>query len=232
MIDPATGWVEIKDIENKQSSTIANIVEQTWIMRYPWPKVITYDQGKEFLGDFAQMVRRDYGIKMRPITVRNPQANSVVERVHQTIGNMLKTFKLYDKEDWDEEDPWSGILTAVMFGLRATYHTTTQASPMQLIFNRDAILNVKFHADWKFIKDRKQKLIVANNRRENSKRVNHVYQVNDQVMAIRDRSLKHGEPQYNGPYRILEVRYNGTVKVQTEKYTQILNIRQVFPYTA
>lgn len=232
MIDPATGWVEIKDIENKQSSTIANIVEQTWIMRYPWPKVITYDQGKEFLGDFAQMVRRDYGIKMRPITVRNPQANLVVERVHQTIGNMLKTFKLYDKEDWDEEDPWSGILTAVMFGLRATYHTTPQASPMQLIFNRDAILNVKFHADWKFIKDRKQKLINANNRRENRKCVNHVYQVNDQVMAIRDRSLKHGEPQYNGPYCILEVRNNRTVKVQTEKYTQILNIRQVFPYTA
>ena len=72
-------------------------------------------------------------------------------------------------EDIDETDPWSGILAATMFAMRATYHTTLQASPMQLVFGRDAMLNVQFIADWQASKNRKQKLIAQNNQRENSK---------------------------------------------------------------
>ena len=41
---------------------------------------------------------------------------------------MLKTFQLYYREDLDKKDPWSGVLSAVMFGLRATFHTTLQAT--------------------------------------------------------------------------------------------------------
>jgi transposase InsO family protein len=33
------------------------------------------------------MIKEDYGVKAKPITVRNPQANAIVERVHQVIGN-------------------------------------------------------------------------------------------------------------------------------------------------
>ena len=31
MINPATGWFEIKQYNDKQSISIANIVEQTWL---------------------------------------------------------------------------------------------------------------------------------------------------------------------------------------------------------
>ena len=233
MIDPATGWLDIKDIDNKTAATVANIVKQTWLSRYPWPRQITYDQGTEFMAEFGQMIKSDYKIKKKPITTRNPQANSVIERVHQTIGNMLKTFKLYEIEDWDESDPWSGILSAVMFGIRATYHTTTQASPMQLIYGRDAILNVKFNADWNYIKERKQHLIKYNNEKENSKRIPHVYQNGDKILLERVRATKHGERQYDGPYRVLRhSQRSGTVKIQKPKYTDKVNIRQVHPYTA
>jgi len=44
-----------------------------------------------------------------------------------------------------------------MFALRATYHTTLQMTPMQLIFNSDAILNIKVQADWQLIQQLKQK---------------------------------------------------------------------------
>ena len=43
------------------------------------------------------MIKNDYGIKVKPIMTRNLQANAIVERVHQTIGNMIRTFELYDK---------------------------------------------------------------------------------------------------------------------------------------
>ena len=36
MIDPATGWFEIHEYDDKKSITIANIAEQEWFSRYPW----------------------------------------------------------------------------------------------------------------------------------------------------------------------------------------------------
>jgi hypothetical protein len=53
MIDPATGWFEIHQYDDKRSITVANIAEQEWFSRYPWPIQITYDRGSEFI-DFAK----------------------------------------------------------------------------------------------------------------------------------------------------------------------------------
>jgi transposase InsO family protein len=72
-------------------------VKQEWFSRYPWPTQITYERFtcSEFIGkDFQSMIKNDYGIKGKPITVRNPQANAIVERVHQVIGNIIRTLEL------------------------------------------------------------------------------------------------------------------------------------------
>jgi len=73
MIDPATGWFELQQIPNKRSDTVANIAEQEWFCRYPWPTQVTYDRGNEFLGkEFQELIKKEYGVKGKPITVRNP----------------------------------------------------------------------------------------------------------------------------------------------------------------
>ena len=152
MIDPATGWFEIKQVPGtKRADVVSNVVEQAWLNRYPWPQKVILDRGTEFMAEFTKMIELEYGIKKKPITKRNPQANAIVERVHQTIGNMIRTFEVQDIDDLDEEDPWSGILTAVAFAVRATIHTTTRATPMQLVFGRNAMLNVLFTANGKYI---------------------------------------------------------------------------------
>ena len=94
-----------------------------------------------------------------------------VERVHQTIGNMIRTFELYDNDGIDDDDPWSGILATVMAAVRSTYSTTMQATPMQLVFGRDVIINTKFIADWDYIHQHKQNIIHNNNEWENEKRI-------------------------------------------------------------
>jgi transposase InsO family protein len=112
------------------------------------------------------MLVKDYGIKRKPITGRNPQANAIVERVHQVVGNIIRTFEL-QKNYQDEKDPRKGmkdpsrkgILSATAFAVGATYHTTLQKSPGQLIFGRDMIFNVKHTANWEYIRARKQKII-------------------------------------------------------------------------
>ena len=91
----------------------------------------------------------------------------------------------------DEEDPWSGILASTMFATRATIHTTNQATPSQLVFGRDAILNTKFEADWNIIRQRKQEMIAKNNTRENKGRIKHEYKIGDKVLYKREDKAKH-----------------------------------------
>ena len=140
MIDPATGWLEIAKIDTKYADNIANVAEQTWLARYPWPEQVTYDRGTEFMAEFQTMVKQDYNINTKPITVRNPQANAIVERVHQTMGNMIRTFVLQEGTQPQEAIP--RIFAAIAFGIHSTIHTTTKATPMQLVFGRDSIMNV------------------------------------------------------------------------------------------
>jgi transposase InsO family protein len=226
MIDPVTGWFEMAQIANKTAAEVANVCEQAWLTRYPLPQKITLDRGTEFMAEFAQMVKNDYGVKLKPITTRNPQANAIIERVHQTIGNIIRTFNV---QALDTNDPWSGVLTATMFAVRATVHTTLQASPMQLVFGRDAILNIQHITNWEHIRQRKQNRIDENNRRENAKRREHQYNIGDKILLTARKNSKH-ELEYEGPYEITQVNDNGTIRFQKGIINDVINIRRIKPF--
>ena len=100
------------------------------------------------------MIINNYGITVKPITSRNPQVNAILERVYQTIGNILRTFKVQNMV-LDDENPWDGILASTMFALRATVHTTTQYTPAQLIFGRDSLINQGHDVNWVINRKRK-----------------------------------------------------------------------------
>mgnify|MGYP000620621369 CR=1 FL=1 len=232
MIDPATGWFEIKQIKNEEAIEIANIVETTWLTRYPWPTELTFDKGTEFMGKFAKMIENDYGIKRRGATVRNPQANLILERVHQTLGNIIRTFELH-KEDFktlENTSMWDGVLAATMFALRATYHTTLQATPSQLVFGRDAIMNLPYKPDWLRIKNNKQREINQNNKRENEKKILHKYKQGDKVLIRTDYKSKFSNEPYEGPYEVQQIYDNGTVRIKKGILHERLNIRLIKPY--
>jgi len=62
-------------------------------------------------------------------------------------------------------------------------HATSRATPTQLVFGRDAMLNASFQADWQFGKEHKPWLILQNNKRENAKRTPHAHDVGDVVVV-------------------------------------------------
>jgi len=230
MIDPATGWFEMRDITTKSADAVANEIEIAWLSRYPWPNEVIIDRGGEFKAEVQTMLRDDYGIKRKPTSVRNPQANAIVERVHQTIGNMIRTFEVYDNDTLDDEEPWIGIITAVMAAVRSTYSTTTQATPSQLVFRRDALFNIPYVADWDYIRQRKQRIIHENNARENAKRKAHQYRQGDKILVATPPHQKFGGPEYTGPYVITAVNDNGTVTIRKDAYFDTINMRQIKPY--
>ena len=181
------------------------------------------------MADFKSMIEKDYGIKVRPITTRNPQANAILERVHQTIGNIIRTFKVQDMV-LDDDNPWDGILASTMFALRSTVHTTTQHTPSQRVFNRDSILNVPIEANWKLIKQRKQALINKGNARENSRRKDHTYKIGDKVLLKNAWPTKFNQDAFLGPYKVTAVRDNGTVRARKGRITDTFNIRNLVPF--
>ena len=69
--------------------------------------------------------------------------------------------------------------------IRASYHSTLQASPAQLGFHRDMVVfNIANIVDWRSITINKQTQVDKDNLRENLKRVDYDYQVGDQVYII------------------------------------------------
>jgi hypothetical protein len=236
MIDPATGWFEIAKVSGKRADDLANVIEMTWFSRYPWPTQIVHDRGPEFDAEVKALFEHEYGVTRKPITTRNPQANAIVERAHQTIHNMIRSKLIKDSRDLPD-GKWDGILSAVAFAMRATMHTTTRATPTQLVFGRDHMHNIGFQADWNYIVQRKQHIINQNNKKENATRIPHEYKVGDKVLVKTDPNRKHGEDRYKGPFTVSEVFDNGTLKLEQRTNNggavfQTWNIRNVLPHKA
>ena len=50
MLNRVTVWDKIEKYSNTCAIKTSNLVEFTWLTRYPWPTKITYDQESEFMG--------------------------------------------------------------------------------------------------------------------------------------------------------------------------------------
>ena len=176
MIDPATGWFEVKDVKTQSSTECMNAFDDNWLSRYPRPQYIGYDNGSEYKKYFKQMCD-NYGLHAKPSTAYNPQSNGIVERVHQVLNDSLRMFELEERE-LNEEDPWTEFLSAAAFAIRSTYHTTLEATPAQLVYGRDMLLPVQFRANWNRLKSKRQETMNRNNDRENRSQLStHDYKV-------------------------------------------------------
>ena len=109
-----------------------------------------------FFGEEFQELLKSYGIKAKPTTVKNPRANAMIEQIHLTMGDMLRTQEL----TLDERDTWldenQTILQSIAWAYQSTVSTTTGYSPGQLAFGRDMIMNFKTHIDWTMIQQKRK----------------------------------------------------------------------------
>ena len=78
----------------------------------------------------------------------------------------------------------------------------------------------------------KRKRIELNNARENKSRIPHEYEVGDMTLTSRNKKSKQGEREKDGPYPIVQVNNNGTVRYDKGSYSDIINIRKCEPFQA
>jgi hypothetical protein len=229
MIDPSTGWFEVKDEKDKSARESMNTFDDVWLSRYPRPEYIGFDNGEEYKKIFEELVD-NYGIKKKNSTRFNPQSNGIVESVLLTINDSLRTAQI-DGREMDEKDPWGQFLSSTAYEICSTFNTTIKATSGQLVFGRDMVLPIKFMAGWGEIEQQRQKEMGRNNRRENSSRINHDYIVGYKVLLKKPgKHLRELEAPRTGPHTVTAIYTNGTVRIKKGKVNERINIRRLFPY--
>ena len=124
-----------------------------------------------------------------PTTVKNPQANSTLERLHDvfSFSNMLRAFELNPEMSLaNPKEEISQLCTGTACAIHSSYHTTLGAMPGTAIFGCDMLFDIPFSADWSNIGRRRQQQVNKANEKENSKRVSHDYCIGDKVMLRAD----------------------------------------------
>ena len=186
------------------------------------------DNGTEFKKDFYTEFNK-YGIKPKITTVKNPQSNGVLERIHQTLGNMLRT-KQFDMLPKTETGQWDSILASIAWAVRSTVHTVLGATPGQLIYGRDMIYPIEYVAEWDTLQQRRAKAIETANKKENKSRVEYDYSIGDKIL-LDDREIQRKlNCHTRGPFKVEAVHANGNLTISHGVYTERVSIRRCTPY--
>jgi len=96
------------------------------------PCQIIHDRAAEFLSDVIQETAQELGVKQLPTSGGHPQTDGLVERLNQTLKQMLSKVMAIGGRDWDE------LLGPVLFAYQTAPCASTGETPFSLMYGRDA----------------------------------------------------------------------------------------------
>ena len=99
-----------------------------------------FDNGSEFKRDFTTLLK-NFDIKPILTSVKIPQANDLLEQVHQLMLN-IPVIKDSDNNVFDHIYPWGETLAYIAWAIRASYYRTIMITPGQAVFGRDMLFNL------------------------------------------------------------------------------------------
>ncbi len=97
------------------------------------------------------------------------QSNAIYERMHQTVGDVLRTLLNGEPPQNIAKAKYyvDEALSIAMHAMRVGIHSTMESSPGNLVFNRDMFLNIPLIANWHAITLKQEHLINENLMKEN-----------------------------------------------------------------
>ena len=233
IIDTVTNLIELVRIHASNAAHIALLFENTWLARYPRPSHCIHDQGGEFTGyAFQQMLLRN-GIHDHCTTARNPQANSLCERMHLVVGNSLRTLTTLNPPEGivDANQIVDTALANAMFAHRSAYNSAIKTTPGGLAFGHDMIMALPLIADLQIIRAHRQQLIDQRLIKANQRRFSYDYRVGQQVLKLAHKPSKLQPRALSGPHTIEQVHTNGTVTIRlSPTVVERISLRRIKPY--
>ena len=92
------------------------------------------------------------------------------------------------------------------------------------------LFDLSFTTKWKDVRKRKLQAVKDNNRRENSKRIRYSYRPGTKVLLDKGELTRKLVPDREGPYPVVKVYKNGTIKIRKGIVTQKVSIRRCVPF--
>ena len=229
-IDRVTGLAELIRIDEKTAMHVAAKFDESWLSRCPRPMACCHDNGGEFKAEFLELLT-DFGIKDVPTTSRNPASNGICERMHQTVGSVLRTLILENKPRTlkHAQIVIDQALATAAHAVRTNVNQATGHTPGAMAFHRDMLLNVPLVVNLLAVRDKRQVAVDKNLQRVNARRTSHDCQPNQRVLKKLPSPAKMAE-RWEGPHRITKVHVNGNVTIELKPgVTERINIRRVKP---
>ena len=90
IIDIKSRYVELIPLTTTTGIAVARAFEENWLCRYPRPRFVLTDQGKNLIGLELEELLESYGISHKYTTTYNPQSNGIIERMHATLKQHLR----------------------------------------------------------------------------------------------------------------------------------------------
>ena len=138
MMDVYSRYLIASPVKNHKASTVSRCLYESVVAYFGAPRSILSDRGAEFTGMIWESLTQMLGAKIKLTSPYYPQGNSVIERSHRTLSNMLRTM-LLEKKGRD----WSSLLPSVMLYMNSMIQEKTGVSACEILFGN----NPNLHSD-------------------------------------------------------------------------------------
>ena len=123
----STRFPEAIPLRNIKAKTIVRALIKFFTL-VGLPKSIQSDQGSNFMSGLFQQVMSELNIEQYKSSAYHPESQGALERFHQTLKNMIRTYCFQTEKHWDE-----GI-HLLLFASRESVQESLGFSPFELVF--------------------------------------------------------------------------------------------------
>src|SRR6202171_51855 len=108
----------------------AEAVFTHWCRLFDIPVTIVSDRDPQFTSKFWTTLFSKYYTQLKHSTAYHPQTDGQTERTNRTLEDILRSYLSPTQTDWDN---W---LSSAEIAYNNTYHSSTQQTPHELVFNQ------------------------------------------------------------------------------------------------
>jgi hypothetical protein len=217
--------------------TVAEVFVEKVVCKHGIPKILTTDQGTNFMSHMFQEVCRILKIDHVTSTIHMPSSVGQIERFHRTLATYLRIYA-ENRDSWDE---W---ITFALFVYNTTKHSSTGYTPHFLVYGFDVQIpsNLKQNPapiynydDYTSILKHKLKTAheiarknIINSKQANKqiydKRENPInFQIGENILVINENKEHKFDELYRGPYEILDIPTEENCLIKIGRKTKLLH---------
>nr|XP_054770843.1 uncharacterized protein LOC129278726 [Lytechinus pictus] len=130
VMDSTTRFPEAFPLRNIKAKTVIDAL-LVFFTRYGLSQDIQSDWGSNFTSSVFQEVMHQLGIRQVNSLPCHPQSQGALERYHQTLKTMIKSYCSENSGDWEKGIPF------LLFASRDTPNESTGYTPFELVFGHE-----------------------------------------------------------------------------------------------